>query len=813
MLAEVSGRTGRCSGMARGPAAARHPAHDDASAARPSCRASRPSPTPQLVAALGGVAAGRPGDARAAGRRVRADRAGLAARHGRVDAPARSSGGTVTWQPPMQPGVVDAAARPRPSTATPDPVAARHPRDLGEPGVLGLARRSLAVAAVVGVVWWLRRRRPRATDALRASGLRLRRAERAEAADAARRRLVCDGESEPAVSCWSRRRRRSRTGPWRRRRGSGPPRSPRRWRASARPRTRRPGRSCRRCAGRRPGGGTVRRSPLICCGRGADEVVEDAGGLVGGLIAGGRVGDRVARPAGRRAAAERFRALRGAAPAAGGDDREGEGDGGQSARRGAYRDSSRSRQPTASAGRPAQKLPSHPLRKVAGMARLRTTHRCTECGVASPKWAGRCATCGGVEHPRRGGRGPPARPAARSTGSARPTGRRRSSRSTPPRARPRATGVAELDRVLGGGLVPGSVTLLGGEPGIGKSTLLLAGARRSGRAAGEAVLYVSAEESKQQVRARAERLGALEAQLWLLAETLLPAIVAALDDVRPTTVVVDSIQTVVDPELGSAPGSVVQVRECAHRLVQEAKRAGHRRAARRPRHQGRRPGRATRARARGRHRARLRGRAPPRAAAAAGGQAPLRRHERARPVRDDRGRAWSASPTRAACSWPTAARGVPGSAVVPIDRGPAAPAGGGPGARRHQHARRAPALGAGARPRPAGPAHRRARAAGRAGRRRAGRLRLGRRRRAPRRAGQRPRRVPGPGVVARRRAGAGRPRRLRRGRPVGRAAPGRADASAAGRGGPPRVRAGHRAGVGPQRRGGGRASNARRSVA
>ncbi len=206
------------------------------------------------------------------------------------------------------------------------------------------------------------------------------------------------------------------------------------------------------------------------------------------------------------------------------------------------------------------------------MARLRTTHRCTDCGTAAPKWAGRCAACGGwntlveeVDVPR---------PAGGPLGGVGPA-----DRPTPilevdtTEGAPRATGVAELDRVLGGGLVPGSVTLLGGEPGIGKSTLLLqALAHRAG--AGEAVLYVSAEESKQQVRARAERLDVLESRLWLQAETVLPAVVAAIDEVRATTVVIDSIQTVLDPDLGSAPGSVVQVRECAHRLVRIAKERG-----------------------------------------------------------------------------------------------------------------------------------------------------------------------------------------------------------------------------------------------
>ena len=138
---------------------------------------------------------------------------------------------------------------------------------------------------------------------------------------------------------------------------------------------------------------------------------------------------------------------------------------------------------------------------------------------------------------------------------------------------PVATAVPELDRVLGGGLVPGSVTLVGGEPGIGKSTLLLQVAAALARH-GHPVLYVSAEESAAQVRDRAERLGAMHDGLWLLSETELPGILAALDEIGPALVVVDSIQTVIDPEIASSAGSVVQVRESAHRLVQEAKRRG-----------------------------------------------------------------------------------------------------------------------------------------------------------------------------------------------------------------------------------------------
>ncbi len=136
--------------------------------------------------------------------------------------------------------------------------------------------------------------------------------------------------------------------------------------------------------------------------------------------------------------------------------------------------------------------------------------------------------------------------------------------------RPHPTGIGELDRVLGGGLVPGSVTLLGGEPGIGKSTLLLQLLAQWPTR----TLYVSAEESAKQVRLRAERLDALRPELWLLPETSLPHILTAIDEVQPQLVVVDSIQSIADPDAPSAPGSVVQVRGCTHRLVVEAKRRG-----------------------------------------------------------------------------------------------------------------------------------------------------------------------------------------------------------------------------------------------
>ncbi len=132
------------------------------------------------------------------------------------------------------------------------------------------------------------------------------------------------------------------------------------------------------------------------------------------------------------------------------------------------------------------------------------------------------------------------------------------------------TGIVELDRVLGGGLVAGSVTLVGGEPGIGKSTLVLQ-ALGAMAGAGATVLLVAAEESVQQVRLRAERLGVLHERLLVVAETSLPAVLAHVDDSAPTVLAVDSVQTILDPELTGAAGSVVQVRECAQRLVRLAK--------------------------------------------------------------------------------------------------------------------------------------------------------------------------------------------------------------------------------------------------
>jgi DNA repair protein RadA/Sms len=204
------------------------------------------------------------------------------------------------------------------------------------------------------------------------------------------------------------------------------------------------------------------------------------------------------------------------------------------------------------------------------MPKSATKFICQECGYESAKWLGRCTDCGAwntmvetVVAPR---------PASASGGS--------SVVSVMPISVPevsalaeerRATGSPELDRTLGGGLVPGSLVLLGGEPGIGKSSLLLKVAGSIAQAGAE-TLYVCAEESPQQVKLRAERLGALHSKLFLLPATEIEAVVEQIERMRPALVVVDSIQTVATSQIASAPGSVSQVRDCALQLMRVAKR-------------------------------------------------------------------------------------------------------------------------------------------------------------------------------------------------------------------------------------------------
>jgi DNA repair protein RadA/Sms len=196
---------------------------------------------------------------------------------------------------------------------------------------------------------------------------------------------------------------------------------------------------------------------------------------------------------------------------------------------------------------------------------------CQECGYESPKWLGRCPGCEGwntlVEEPRDA--------APRRAGPARPP---LGGAPTPisdvalEREARVEVGIGEVDRVLGGGLVPGSLILVSGDPGIGKSTLVLQVAQQV--AADRPVLYVSGEESVRQTKMRAERLGVDSPRLMVLAETDLEEIMAQVAQVRPGLVIVDSIQTVYRPDLPAAPGSVGQIRECTGDLLRMAKSEG-----------------------------------------------------------------------------------------------------------------------------------------------------------------------------------------------------------------------------------------------
>lgn len=213
------------------------------------------------------------------------------------------------------------------------------------------------------------------------------------------------------------------------------------------------------------------------------------------------------------------------------------------------------------------------------MAKARTVHRCTDCGATFPRWAGRCDTCGAwntlVEEPVAAA--PSKRTAAR-TAQGR-AGNTVALGAVTAAETPRwQTGLAEFDFVLGGGIVPGSMVLVGGEPGIGKSTLLLQVAARL-EAASHGTLYVSGEESALQVRLRAERLAEDARGVSLLTETSLETIIATAAERLasghpPKLLVIDSIQTVHTELLEGAPGNVGQVRECAARLMRFAKETG-----------------------------------------------------------------------------------------------------------------------------------------------------------------------------------------------------------------------------------------------
>lgn len=206
------------------------------------------------------------------------------------------------------------------------------------------------------------------------------------------------------------------------------------------------------------------------------------------------------------------------------------------------------------------------------MAKVKTVYYCTECGNESPKWQGKCAACGAwntlVEHVEK--------PIAAGRAKSAPVGISK----TPLKLSQVisndeirfTTGMGELDRVLGGGAVAGSLVLVGGAPGIGKSTLLLQICKSLCN--GRSVLYVSGEESEKQLKLRSERIGTESDELYILSETNLSDILGAVESIQPDILIVDSVQTLYREENDSAPGSVSQVKDCTMALMQLSKSEG-----------------------------------------------------------------------------------------------------------------------------------------------------------------------------------------------------------------------------------------------
>ena len=207
-----------------------------------------------------------------------------------------------------------------------------------------------------------------------------------------------------------------------------------------------------------------------------------------------------------------------------------------------------------------------PLATILSLAKKAIVYSCTECGAQASKWLGRCPDCNAWNSYAEEDRAEAPRPAALSAPGG-PISINSIEADTAPRL---STNLPNLDRVLGGGLVFGSVTLVGGEPGIGKSTLLLQTARQL--AEGGAVLYVSGEESPRQIALRARRLGTIHDDIRLFSETAVERIVAEIEKMRPVAVIIDSIQTVYTGANNSTPGSVGQVRDSAGVLMTTAKR-------------------------------------------------------------------------------------------------------------------------------------------------------------------------------------------------------------------------------------------------
>lgn len=212
------------------------------------------------------------------------------------------------------------------------------------------------------------------------------------------------------------------------------------------------------------------------------------------------------------------------------------------------------------------------------MPKRTTYYVCNECGHEEPKWLGQCPSCGAwntlteVANKKVGTKGGVGSPGRRGAGGGGRSGGDSASSAVKLRTIEakdgvrRKTGIGELDRVLGGGAMAGATVLIGGEPGIGKSTLMLQAAAELSRSS--KVVYISGEESAQQIRLRAERLGASETELELLCETNLQLILNHLSSERPEVIVVDSIQTIFSDEAGAVPGTVGQIKYATHELVE-----------------------------------------------------------------------------------------------------------------------------------------------------------------------------------------------------------------------------------------------------
>ena len=206
------------------------------------------------------------------------------------------------------------------------------------------------------------------------------------------------------------------------------------------------------------------------------------------------------------------------------------------------------------------------------MAKTKTVFYCTECGNESPKWQGKCPACGAwntlVEHIEKPSQ--PGRAKSAPVGVSR-TPQRLVDITSDDEIR-FSTGMGELDRVLGGGAVAGSLVLVGGAPGIGKSTLLLQICKSL--CSGRTVLYVSGEESERQLKMRAHRIGTQPEDLYILSETRLSDILESTTSIKPDILIIDSVQTLYREENDSAPGSVSQVKDCTMALMQLSKAEG-----------------------------------------------------------------------------------------------------------------------------------------------------------------------------------------------------------------------------------------------